>query len=83
MLERMPAPQSWSAQPNQFFAAEVATLPSGKALDLRTGEGRNAIWLAEQGWDVTAVDFSSVAIGHAKAIAEKRARMSPGWSQTL
>ena len=62
----------WSAQPNQFFAAEVATLPSGKALDLGTGEGRNAISLAEQGWDVTAVDFSSVAIGKAKAIAEKR-----------
>jgi SAM-dependent methyltransferase len=62
----------WSADPNQFFAAEVADLPTGRGLDLGTGEGRNAMWLANQGWEVTAVDFSAVAIDKARAIAESR-----------
>lgn len=62
----------WSAGPNQFFAAELADLPAGKALDLGTGEGRNAMWLAKQGWEVTAVDFSAVAIDKARGIAESR-----------
>ena len=35
---------------NQFVVAEVAGLPAGRALDLAAGEGRNAVWLAEQGW---------------------------------
>ena len=44
-----------------------------KALDLAAGEGRNAIWLAQQGWTVTAVDFSSVGIDKARRIsAEKK-----------
>lgn len=60
----------WSADPNQFFAAELADLPAGRALELGTGEGRNAMWLANQGWEVTAVDFSAVAIDKARAIAE-------------
>jgi len=42
----------------------------GRALDLACGPGRHAIWLAEHGWDVTAVDYSSVAI----EILEQRAR---------
>jgi 2-polyprenyl-3-methyl-5-hydroxy-6-metoxy-1,4-benzoquinol methylase len=62
----------WSADPNQFFAAELANLPAGRALDLGTGEGRNAMWLAKQGWEVTAVDFSAVAIDKARGIAESR-----------
>lgn len=62
----------WSAAPNPFLAEEVAGLSPGRALDLGAGEGRNAIWLAELGWDVTAVDFSDVAIGKARAIAEAR-----------
>ena len=52
----------WSAEPNQFVAAELAELRPGRALDLAAGEGRNALWLAERGWRVTAVDFSDVAI---------------------
>lgn len=52
----------WSAGPNRFLAAEAADLPPGRALDLACGEGRNAIWLAERGWQVTAVDFSEVAV---------------------
>ena len=49
----------WSAEPNRFLVAESRTdLAPGRALDLACGEGRNAIWLAEQGWTVTGVDFS-------------------------
>jgi SAM-dependent methyltransferase len=59
----------WGAEPNQFLVREVADLTPGKALDLATGEGRNAIWLSERGWAVTGVDFSAVALGKAREIA--------------
>jgi SAM-dependent methyltransferase len=52
----------WSADPNRFLVSEVSDLPPGRALDLACGEGRNAIWLAERGWRVTAVDFSEVGV---------------------
>jgi 2-polyprenyl-3-methyl-5-hydroxy-6-metoxy-1,4-benzoquinol methylase len=56
----------WSLTPNRFLVAEAADLRPGRALDLACGEGRNAIWLAEQGWQVTAVDYSDVAIEKAR-----------------
>ena len=62
----------WSAEPNQFLPPAVRGLEPGRALDLAAGEGRNAIWLAQQGWEVTAVDFSGVAIGKGRQIAEAR-----------
>jgi len=63
----------WSTGPNRFVAAELeGRAPQGRALDLACGEGRNAIWLAEQGWKVTAVDFSGVAIERARKLAESR-----------
>lgn len=62
----------WSAEPNRRFAAEVEALRPGRALDLACGEGRNAIWLAERGWQVTGVDFSEVAIAKATALAASR-----------
>lgn len=52
----------WSGTPNRFLVAEVAELEPARALDLACGEGRNANWLASLGWQVTAVDFSDVAI---------------------
>jgi len=61
----------WSAKPNRFLVAEVESLPRGRALDLACGEGQNAIWLAELGWDVVGVDFSEVAISKARARAER------------
>ncbi len=48
--------------PNPLLAATAAKLAAGKALDLACGTGRNAIWLAERGWQVTAVDGSQAAI---------------------
>lgn len=59
----------WTAVPNQFLVAEVASLVPGTALDLGAGEGRNAIWLAQQGWQVTAVDFSEVGLAKARQLA--------------
>jgi SAM-dependent methyltransferase len=52
----------WSAGPNFFVADRLADREPGVGLDLASGEGRNAIWLASKGWDMTAVDFSSVAL---------------------
>jgi len=61
--------QVWSTGPNQFVAAELSGLVPGSAVDLACGEGRNAIWLAHQGWTVTAVDFSSVAVERGRRLA--------------
>lgn len=62
----------WSAGPNQFVEAACRDLPPGRSIDLAAGEGRNAIWLAERGWDSTAVDFSDVAIDKAQQLAQRR-----------
>lgn len=62
----------WSAEPNRFLVAQVGVLPPGRALDLACGEGRNAVWLAECGWDVTGVDFSKVGLDKARRLAEAR-----------
>lgn len=56
---------AWSGNANPVLAHEAAPLNPGKALDLGCGEGGDAIWLAEQGWDVTAVDISDIALGRA------------------
>lgn len=56
----------WSATPNRFLVQEAEDLAPGRALDLACGEGRNALWLAERGWNVTAVDYSGVAIAKAR-----------------
>ena len=62
----------WSAGPNVFIEEFWAGLVPGSALDLAAGEGRNAVWLAERGWDVTAVDFSSVGLDKARRMAQER-----------
>jgi len=59
----------WSSGPNQFVEAELADLPPGRALDLGAGEGRNAIWLARRGWQVTAVDFSQAGLDKGRTLA--------------
>lgn len=60
----------WSAEPNLFLPPLVAGLEPGTVLDVACGEGRNAIWLARQGWEVTAVDFSPVGIEKAWQLAD-------------
>ncbi len=71
--ERYAGPELvWGAGPNCFVAQELAALPPGRAIDLGTGEGRNAIWLAERGFAVTAVDFSQVGLARAAGLAADR-----------
>jgi SAM-dependent methyltransferase len=55
--------------PNRFLVAEVTDLAPGRALDVACGAGRNAVWLAQRGWRVTAVDFSEVGLAMARALA--------------
>jgi len=59
----------WTPQPNRFLVSELAEMAPGRALDIACGEGRNAVWLATQGWNVTGVDFSPVAIEKARQLA--------------
>ncbi|HEX6446167.1 MAG TPA: methyltransferase domain-containing protein [Streptosporangiales bacterium] len=59
----------WSATPNATVAEIVGPLPPGRALDYAAGEGRHSVWLAQRGWQVTAVDFSSVGIDRGRAAA--------------
>ncbi|MEO6502736.1 MAG: bifunctional NAD(P)/FAD-dependent oxidoreductase/class I SAM-dependent methyltransferase [Jatrophihabitantaceae bacterium] len=59
----------WSHEPNRHLVGEASELSPGTALDAGCGEGADAIWLAGQGWQVTAVDLSSVALERAVANA--------------
>jgi SAM-dependent methyltransferase len=60
-------------EPNYFLVSCKALLPrSGKALAVADGEGRNGIWLAEQGLEVLSLDFSPSAQQKARALAKQR-----------
>ena len=59
--------------PNAFLAAQRARLPTrGRALSVADGEGRNGVWLAEQGLDVVSLDFSPTAQAKARKLAASR-----------
>lgn len=58
----------WGAEPNRWVVRELTGHTPGTALDLAAGEGRNAIWLATLGWDVTGLDFSAVALERAERL---------------
>jgi thioredoxin reductase/SAM-dependent methyltransferase len=60
-------PQTWSGNANPVLVAEVADLQPGTALDAGSGEGADACWLADRGWQVTGVDFSTTALQRAAA----------------
>ena len=61
--------QMWSGRPNGPLVAEVGDLVPGRALDVGCGEGGDAIWLARQGWQVSATDISTIAIARARDVA--------------
>jgi 2-polyprenyl-3-methyl-5-hydroxy-6-metoxy-1,4-benzoquinol methylase len=74
----------WSGNPNPHLVAQVGALSPGTALEVGSGEGADAIWLAARGWQVTGLDISQVALdraaGHAgEAGAEIAARIT--WQQ--
>ncbi len=58
-----------SADADPTLGEVVAPMTPGTALDLGAGDGRNAVWLAQHGWRVTAVDFSTVALDRGRALA--------------
>lgn len=62
----------WSGNPNGTLVDQVSGLTPGRALDVGAGEGGDAIWLAEQGWHVTAIDISQRALNRVAAEAERR-----------
>lgn len=67
---RADAGNLWAALPHADLRRLVAQLTPGTALDLATGDGRNAIWLTGRGWAVTAVDFSIEGLGTARERAD-------------
>lgn len=62
----------YSTEPTEFLRRHLEELGSGRALDLACGEGRNAVFLAEQGFEVTAVDISQVAVDRCRQLSRKR-----------
>jgi SAM-dependent methyltransferase len=62
----------WSGEPNPQLVDRATGLMPGRALEVGSGEGADAIWLAEQGWDVTALDVSQVALDKAAVHADDR-----------
>jgi SAM-dependent methyltransferase len=61
----------WSGDPNTHLVSEAADLTPGTALDVGTGEGADALWLANRGWQVTATDISTVALDRAAGFARE------------
>lgn len=62
----------WSGRVNARLAEVAAGLPPGRALDLGCGEGADALWLAERGWQVVGVDVSDTALRRAAQAASAR-----------
>lgn len=60
--ERYSGEQVWSGNPNEALVAEAGGLATGRALDVGCGEGADSVWLARQGWRVTALDISVKAV---------------------
>lgn len=70
----------WSGNPNPQLVTTAADLPPGAALDVGSGEGADAIWLASRGWKVTGVDLSQAALDHAARHATE-AGVDVAWRQ--
>lgn len=64
------APALWSGKPNPVLVDEVDGLPPGRALDVGSGEGADALWLAGRGWQVLGTDVSQVALDRATAAVD-------------
>jgi 2-polyprenyl-3-methyl-5-hydroxy-6-metoxy-1,4-benzoquinol methylase len=66
-----PKKDNFTSTPSVFMMESTKGLTPGTALDVGAGQGRNAVWLAQQGWDVTAIDISSVGLAVASDNAKK------------
>ena len=65
-------PRVWSGSPNPVLVDEATRLAAGRALDIGCGEGADALWLAERGWQVLGIDVSDAAIDRARDEAHSR-----------
>jgi SAM-dependent methyltransferase len=63
---------AYGTKPNEFLESTVQFIPKGHVLSLAEGEGRNAVFLAQQGYSVTAVDSSIVGLNKAKKLAKEK-----------
>jgi 2-polyprenyl-3-methyl-5-hydroxy-6-metoxy-1,4-benzoquinol methylase len=71
----------FSTAPNAFLVRMLTGRKPGRALGIGIGQGRNALWLAEQGWDVTGIDVSDEGVAQARDEAKRRrllAALKPG-----
>ena len=62
---------AFGKEANPFLKRHIALLPRGRALDIATGEGRNAVFLTQNGFDVDAVDISKMGLRKARKLAEE------------
>lgn len=62
----------YGTEPNDFLKTHLGEIPKGRVLSLCEGEGRNAVYMAGQGYEVTGVDSSSVGLNKAQKLAESR-----------
>ncbi len=62
---------AYGTEPNEFLEQNFCCIPKGKILSLAEGEGRNAVFLAQKGYSVTAVDSSIVGLTKAKKLAKE------------
>ncbi|HQY33618.1 MAG TPA: class I SAM-dependent methyltransferase [Actinotalea sp.] len=68
---RYAAASLWGSAPNVFVVRHTRGLTPGRARDVAAGDGRHAVWLAGEGWQVEALDFSATAIERGRAAAER------------
>lgn len=66
------AAYKYGTEPNDLVRDEVSRIPPGRVLCLAEGEGRNAVFLASRGYEVTAVDYSRVGLDKAERLAHER-----------
>lgn len=62
---------AWPSEPDPFLVELAGPLPPGRGLDLGSGPGRNSLWLAKAGWEMTLLDASAVALAQAQARAAR------------
>lgn len=70
--DRRFADHPWPSEPDSILVELAGALPPGRGLDLGSGPGRNSLWLAAQGWQMTLLDASAVALDQAAARADER-----------
>ncbi len=74
----------WSAGPNVWVRELCTAMTPGRALDVAAGEGRNSLWLVQQGWTAVAADFSPVGVERMTQIADRRlGERRPGFTAVV